>query len=277
MFDISCPECGTKYSVPLQAAGKKTQCKKCENSFTIPISGSTGIQPIAPREATVIHEVRAKGTFASAFGVSTGIVFGGAAAILVLFVCCSGVVVWIAGNRTEADGERIVSSKSPTSEKPQDGSSETSEESTKPQTLRQTIDGATVEIVRAVVGEVPYSEFGQERSSSKPLMAIGCRISTDNPTKKYDYRSWQDTIQFHGSLKDNFDNKYKWIDFGFAASVPLHVRSASVRESEPAFDLLIFEPPLQSAKYLDLDLDGDRVGVNGKFRFRMYSEYWNRK
>jgi hypothetical protein len=70
-------------------------------------------------------------------------------------------------------------------------------------------------------------------------------------------------------LRDNFGNKYKSVD-------PLSlVPKGGVYESEtlypkkPVRDILVFEVPLDTIEYLQLQLPADNVGMSGSLRFRI--------
>jgi hypothetical protein len=101
--------------------------------------------------------------------------------------------------------------------------------------------------------------FGNgETSSQDDLLLIEDEITNLSPSKKLDYRGWNGADFVFGrdfaSLKDNFDNSYKRINFGFSTQVVGQVKSESIYPGKSQRDVLVFEKPVPNVEYLNLEL-----------------------
>lgn len=129
-----------------------------------------------------------------------------------------------------------------------------------------------VEVHYATVCEVPLKTFRGETTSQNPQLVIVVVVTNSSATRKVDYRTWagpEFTIDYDdfARLTDNFGNTYKRVRF---SDTPVgRVEADSVYPGKWLPDVLVFEPPLGNAEYLNLELPGKNVGVDGVYRFRI--------
>lgn len=130
-------------------------------------------------------------------------------------------------------------------------------------------------ITRVVVGKVPLRAGFEDRetTSQDELLAIHVELTNRSQSKKVEYRSWLGRdVSFtrdYATLKDNFGNGYKRISFGFGTDIIGHTGSESIYPGKALDDVLIFEIPVDSAEYLDLELPAKNFGGDGVLRLRI--------
>lgn len=135
--------------------------------------------------------------------------------------------------------------------------------------------GDTQVQVKAVrVGKVPLKgRYGDGNGESKDvLLMIELEISNLSETKKLEYRTWGGTAMSFGTrtaLTDNFDNRYKVINFGFGNEVVGSVESESIYPGKLARDVLVFEEPIGKVEHLNLELPAAQFGGDGMLRVRI--------
>lgn len=129
--------------------------------------------------------------------------------------------------------------------------------------------------VKAVrVGKVPLKgRYGDGNGESKDvLLMIELEISNLSDTKKLEYRTWGGTAMSFGTrtaLTDNFDNRYKVVNFGFGNEVVGSVESASIYPGKSVRDVLVFEEPIGKVEHLNLELPASQFGGEGMLRIRI--------
>jgi len=75
------------------------------------------------------------------------------------------------------------------------------------------------------------------------------------------------------TLKDNFENSYKRINFGFSTQPVGGIeRVESIYPDKVATDLLVFEIPLDTVEYLRLELPAKNFGGSGMLRIQIPKE-----
>lgn len=132
-----------------------------------------------------------------------------------------------------------------------------------------------VQVISASVGKIDLKDmFGDAAESRNELLAIVLEVTNLNPQRKMDYYTWRGRDfafdRDFGTLRDNFGNNYKRIDFGYG-TFPTN----SVKEFESIYplrsirDVLVFEPPISNIEYLDLELPAENVGSTGMIRLRI--------
>lgn len=131
-----------------------------------------------------------------------------------------------------------------------------------------------VQVKGVRVGKVPLKErIGDSNGESKDvLLMIDIEVANVGETKKLDYRSWGGRASSFGtrtSLTDNFDNKYKVVNFGFSSEVVGSVQSESVYPGKSIRDVLVFEEPIGKVEYLNLELPASQFGGDGMLRIRI--------
>lgn len=130
-----------------------------------------------------------------------------------------------------------------------------------------------VKIISAEIDFVTGKTFNEFKSEEK-LLKITVRITNANPNKKVEFEGWgKHDFSFDDSpsLKDNFKNSYKLINFGIGARVDGQVRIESLYPDKPLTDLLVFEAPLGNMEYLVLELPNKNIGGKGSLKFKIPS------
>ena len=132
-----------------------------------------------------------------------------------------------------------------------------------------------VRILGAAVGKISLVDVGRDRSTSKDdLLMITVELSNRSATKKLEYDSWSGAdVAFrrdYATIRDNFDNNYKRITFGlFSHPVGAAGRHESLFPGKSVSDVLVFEPPIDRAAYLNLEMPAKNFGEEGMIRFRL--------
>jgi hypothetical protein len=102
------------------------------------------------------------------------------------------------------------------------------------------------------------------------------RIENRGDSRKIDYRGWSgqnfDIGRGTASVEDDLGNAYKRINFGFTNAVVGQIRSESVYPGKSASDVLVFEEPIQKAKFLKLELPASAFGGSGSLRIKIPTE-----
>jgi hypothetical protein len=136
-----------------------------------------------------------------------------------------------------------------------------------------------IRIVRVTTGQVPVKDIIREDAASKhDLLMVELNLVNPNPTKKVEYHSWAGKdISFnrdYATLNDNFGNSYRRVGFGLGAHPVGAVEDwTTIYPHQPVSELLVFQLPLASATYLDLELPAESYGGEGVIRFRIPIEY----
>lgn len=135
--------------------------------------------------------------------------------------------------------------------------------------------GDTQVHVKAVrVDKVPLKgRSGDGSGESKDvLLMIELEVSNLSETKKLEYRTWGGTAMSFGTrtaLTDNFDNRYKIVNFGFGNEVIGSVESESIYPGKAVRDVLVFEEPIGKVEHLNLELPASQFGGDGMLRIRI--------
>ena len=133
-------------------------------------------------------------------------------------------------------------------------------------------DDVQIRITSVQVGKVALrSTFGTPGSSKEEYLAITLELTNRNETKKLEYKTWAggrlNYVRDLAALRDNFDNTYKRI--GFTDLPEGRTESSSIYPGKSVTDVLVFEPPLETAEHLDLQLPGKSFGGDGMIRLRI--------
>jgi hypothetical protein len=130
-------------------------------------------------------------------------------------------------------------------------------------------------ITRVLVGKVPLRAGFEDRetTSQDELLAIHVELTNRSQSRKVEYRSWLGRdVSFtrdYGTLENNFGNSYKRINFGFGTDIIGHTESESIYPGKQLTDVLVFEIPVGTAEYLDLELPATNFGGEGMLRLRI--------
>jgi hypothetical protein len=214
------------------------------------------------------HEHRTSGSFGTGFGLSLGCLCGIAVffvggLVLVIAVCAGAI--HLGGRHRDASSGREEAT-TPAAEPPAAGPGETS------------VVGPVGVTLRGVkLGPVALEQIGGGRTESdRPQLAARIQVSNRSHTKKVDYQRWENTFRSFASLRDDRGNNYKVIDFGFGLKVVGAAREDSIHPGGSVDDVLVFEAPIDIARFLVLELDAERVGETGKFLFKIPSSAWKK-
>ncbi len=112
----------------------------------------------------------------------------------------------------------------------------------------------------------------KEFKSKEKLLKITVEVSNFNPNRKVEFEGWgKHSFSFanNASLKDNFKNSYKIVDFGLGSRIDGQVKGGSIYPEKPLTDLLIFEAPLGNMEYLVLELPNKNFGEKGTTKFKI--------
>ena len=129
-----------------------------------------------------------------------------------------------------------------------------------------------IELTRVLVGKIPLKSVGDQTGQSTDVLCqISLRITNRASASKIDYVGWQgNSFSSNAKLTDDVGNRYKGINFGFGTEVVGQVKSESIYPGKSLEDILVFEAPVDAAKYLNLELPGGNVGEEEiRFRLRM--------
>lgn len=120
-----------------------------------------------------------------------------------------------------------------------------------------------VEVESVAIGKVTLKDFQGEATSKDELLQIKVRITNRRDAKKVDYKSWSAAgggFLHAASLRDDLDNSYKRISFGFGDTIIGQLRTESIYPFKSVTDLLVFEVPIGRAKFLKLELPARAYG-----------------
>ncbi len=129
--------------------------------------------------------------------------------------------------------------------------------------------------VRAVsVRKVKLESLMKEQNESKELqLVLELRVKNVSATRKLSYHSWGDSnrsvLDPAATLNDNFGNTYAMRRFDEMSGPVGWTEFASLYPGKELDDVLVFEPPVDAAKSLDLELPADVIGNEGVIRFRI--------
>ena len=130
-------------------------------------------------------------------------------------------------------------------------------------------------IVRALIGRIRLrAGFDDSETRSKDdLFKIELELRNLSKSKKIEYQSWLGRDFAFGrdyaTLKDNFGNGYKRIDFGFGTKIIGQTKSDSIYPGKTIRDVLVFEVPVETAEYLNIELPASNFGGQGMLRLRI--------
>ena len=130
-----------------------------------------------------------------------------------------------------------------------------------------------VGVTSAVIGLVDLVELGQAGTSKDKLLIVRVKVHNLSKTRKVDFSGWGDAGRIFSpnpaDLTDGQGNAYKRINFGFATKVVGQVENEAIYPGKTAEDLLVFEPPVDNAPFVRLELPAAAFGGTGKLRFQI--------
>lgn len=136
-------------------------------------------------------------------------------------------------------------------------------------------DGVTVAVDQAILVDVE-------------TLLVVVAVSTENVDKKINFRSWRELGTSRGVVgKDSKGNRCLAKPFDLLLDGMLRQRlteqrradigwgTGPVTEDKPRGDMLLFDPPVKTADYLDLELDAKNVEKKGTIRLRIPRSMWD--
>ena len=131
-----------------------------------------------------------------------------------------------------------------------------------------------VRVESARVDFVALEGFGRSAGQSQDkLLQITVRIENLGDSKKVEYRGWAgrdfDIGGSAATIHDDLSNSYKRIGFGFANKVVGQTQSESIYPGKSITDVLVFEVPIQKAKFLKLELPASAFEGTGSLRIKI--------
>jgi len=125
------------------------------------------------------------------------------------------------------------------------------------------------------IGKVPlYRTIMRDDSESvDDLLTIWLTITNTTSNKKIDYQGWMSDfaslMDIDAELKDDNDNRYRGISFSATTTVKNATTNESIYPGKSITDAVVFELPIEGAKYLNLKLSAKGCKEDGEFRFRI--------
>ena len=140
-------------------------------------------------------------------------------------------------------------------------------------TKRAELDGIGVEVISVSVGKVSATGLFDSKSTSKDsLLKICLKIENLTDSKKVEYESWSEFSSFSDSnvaLEDDVGNAYRRVSFGLGDRVDGQLGNESIYPSKSVSDVLVFEPPVEKAKYLKLTLPAEAFDGTGNLLLKI--------
>lgn len=112
-----------------------------------------------------------------------------------------------------------------------------------------------------------------ETESENKLLSITLSIKNVSQKKKIQYAGWSGTDSFLPEnvalLRDDFDNAYKRVGFGFSTHIVGQISNESIYPGKEVSDVLVFEPPIGTVASLRLELPAGAFGGTGRLRLEI--------
>lgn len=133
---------------------------------------------------------------------------------------------------------------------------------------------AQIKIERVATGIVPLKTlFGDDSESKDELLIVWLNITNVTSNKKVDYRGYMGDFSslagIRAELTDENGNSYRAITFGAGTKVRDAETSTSIYPGKSIRDAVVFELPIDGAKFLHLELSGQAFAEDGTFRFEI--------
>lgn len=134
----------------------------------------------------------------------------------------------------------------------------------------------TVKITAAETGRprLVRAGSGLKARPKEDYLSIKLQLLSENATKKLDYTSWSVRIPAAPPVRlvDNFGNEYALKSFtshGMEVEGQVSGGKGSIYPGKPTDDVLVFEPPIEKARFLRLELPAAAFGEQGTLRFEI--------
>ncbi|MBI5863643.1 MAG: hypothetical protein HZB38_03865 [Planctomycetes bacterium] len=132
-----------------------------------------------------------------------------------------------------------------------------------------------IRIVSVRVGKIKLQDSIRSGSfeSTEPYLVVAIEVTNESQNRKLDFATWMgrdfSISRDFASIRDNHDNIYKRIDFGFSTRAEGGVERESLYPGKALYDILVFEPPIGNIEHLRLELPAKNFGGEGMIRFEI--------
>jgi hypothetical protein len=272
---IPCPFCAEEVEVPVRSAREPEQEVKVPRR-----RARSGRSRRASRASAPIN---ALGIVSALFGIAGALLYGravadrGAALAFMGAVCALAGLCWaVAVFRSALTGPAIgflfcatiaILALTVPRAGPPEGSSANPPRAvqTPPRAAETTTNRQgdfLVEVVSARVGHPRVRDLYSRRvfDWKSPALIVAIEVHNLATTRVAEYRS----APCH--LKDNFGNIYHEVNLGSTSLVERVAGTRPLNPGKSVSDLLVFDPPLDTAESIYLELSGDMVGLSLPFR-----------
>lgn len=110
-----------------------------------------------------------------------------------------------------------------------------------------------------------------------PYLLIELRVTNRSETKKLDFKGWSNGLDFIGpkcSLVDEHGNDYAQMRATIGETWDGPISRETIAPRGAMVDLLIFEPPVNAATELHLEIPAAPLGLEGWYRFSIPRQMW---
>ena len=132
-----------------------------------------------------------------------------------------------------------------------------------------------IRITEVRVGKIALKDmFGDASESTEPHLAITVEVSNLSAAKKLDYRTWRGSDfgfgEEYATLTDDNENTYKRVGFGSSSTPVGGIQIIeSIYPGKTITDVLVYEMPVDAAKWLRLKLPAQNFKGDGMLRFEI--------
>jgi len=134
-----------------------------------------------------------------------------------------------------------------------------------------------IRIGSMTIGKVKVGSVGADKTSKDDFISMAILIKNQSESRKIEYNSWGcDGMSWNqecATLTDNFNNKYKRASFGFMVQPKGQLICESIYPGKEVADVLVFEPPVEKATELRLELPASYFGGKGYIRVRIPASF----
>ncbi|HAU39107.1 MAG TPA: hypothetical protein DCX07_15510 [Phycisphaerales bacterium] len=127
--------------------------------------------------------------------------------------------------------------------------------------------------VHLAKAEVEVGAARVVRQAQSPTLNIVVELANAGATHKVDYATWaggkQATFRDIAVLRDNYGNRYWRVVFGEDIQPVGRTASQALYPGNSLRDVLVFEKPVGTIEYLELELPAQNFGAKGAVRFRI--------
>lgn len=130
----------------------------------------------------------------------------------------------------------------------------------------------TVEVTKTTIAPVAFTRLGEKETSPESYLQIEIGVTNRSASRKIEFTGWSEVFQ--PMLKDDLENGYKKIELGSNARVEGQSETVSIYPQKRVIDVLLFEPPVEGAHELYLELPAGNFGAAGNLRFKIPRSMW---